>query len=75
MRELDLSILAANRADFEQYEENIRKEYSFVLNNVFYPNRAKIMEKFLDILRNGKLFYYLPDEYNKKAKENIEWLL
>lgn len=42
--DLDLSILGASSEQFKIYEENIRKEYSFVPEDVYLSARGKIMK-------------------------------
>jgi predicted metal-dependent HD superfamily phosphohydrolase len=43
--DLDLSILGAVTESYLEYEENIRKEYGFVPEDLFNQERAKIMKK------------------------------
>lgn len=46
--DLDLSILGANTQEFEEYEQNIRKEYQFVPDQIYEVERAKIMKTLLN---------------------------
>ena len=45
--DLDLSILASEPVEFEEYEKNIRKEYSFVSEEDYNLARRNIMQKLL----------------------------
>lgn len=46
--DLDLSILASDYGEFEVYEENIRKEYSFVSEGDYNLARRNVMQKLLN---------------------------
>ncbi len=46
--DIDLAILGQPEDVFDKYEENIRKEYSFVPEDVFRSKRAEILHSFLD---------------------------
>ena len=46
--DVDLSILGRDPAVFWKYEENIRKEYAWVPENLFRQKRVKILKSFLD---------------------------
>lgn len=43
--DLDLSILGASQARFNRYEKEIRREYSFVPEEIYKPERARIMKR------------------------------
>jgi predicted metal-dependent HD superfamily phosphohydrolase len=45
--DIDLSILGASRDRFLEYETQVRSEYSWVPEDVFRRERAKILERFL----------------------------
>ena len=66
----DLSILAAPKERFEEYEREIREEYKNIPYNIFCDKRAIIMKRFLDRSR-----IYLTDEYyfafEGKARKNL----
>lgn len=67
----DLSILAAPKERFDEYENQIRQEYKDVPDLVFFENRSKIMQGFLERSR-----IYLNDEFyfafETKARKNLE---
>lgn len=46
--DIDLSILGAEQARFDEYEEQIRKEYAFVPSWLFRLKRRAILQDFLD---------------------------
>lgn len=46
--DIDLSILGAEQARFDEYEEQIRKEYAFVPRWLFRRKRRAILQGFLD---------------------------
>lgn len=46
--DIDLSILAAEQARFDEYEEQIRQEYAFVPRWLFRRKRRAILQGFLD---------------------------
>lgn len=45
--DLDLAILGADPATFDAYDANIRKEYSFVPDDLYRPARRAVLEGFL----------------------------
>jgi len=71
MVDVDLSILGRDPAVFWQYEENIRKEYAWVPEELFRRERVKILRSFLD---RQHLYYY--NEYRERfeamARANLE---
>lgn len=46
MIDIDLSILGADSKKFDEYDANIRKEYSWVDDETFNKNRKNILENF-----------------------------
>ncbi len=46
--DIDLSILGADRAVYVRFEENVRKEYSWVPGVLFRRTRATILQSFLN---------------------------
>jgi predicted metal-dependent HD superfamily phosphohydrolase len=68
--DIDLSTLAVPQAAFQANSEAIRIEYRAIPNEIFYPGRKRIMEKFLE----RKKIYYTPfyqEHCEAKARENI----
>ncbi len=47
MIDVDLSILGASPQRFQEYENQIRQEYSFVPETIFRTKRAEILERFM----------------------------
>jgi predicted metal-dependent HD superfamily phosphohydrolase len=46
--DIDLSILGAERARFDEYERQVGAEYAFVPEDVRLPRRRAILQRFLD---------------------------
>jgi predicted metal-dependent HD superfamily phosphohydrolase len=69
--DVDLSILGRDPEVFWWYEENIRKEYAWVPEDVFRRERVKILSDFLD----RKHIYYhgeYRERFEAKARANLE---
>ena len=69
--DLDLLILGANDEIYRTYAENIRKEYSFVPEKIYFFERIKILENFLSqehIFKTEKF----QKQFEKKARKNIK---
>ena len=68
--DIDLSILGANTARFEEYEVQVREEYSWVPGIVYRRGRRKILQDFAHRER-----IYCTEcfriEYEARARENI----
>jgi predicted metal-dependent HD superfamily phosphohydrolase len=70
--DLDLSILGDCPEKYEEYSENIRKEYSFVPDDVFCQGRLNIVDNFLKKVNNKDLFKIInSEELNYVAKFNL----
>ena len=70
----DLSILGQTEKVFNLYEDAIRREYSFVPEEIFKKERAKILKTFLD----RKNIYYTDhfrNKYESQARKNLEFSL
>lgn len=57
----DLSILGANPARFAEYEAQVREEYGYVPDAVFFSKRKVILQAFLD-----RPFIYTTDYFRKQ---------
>lgn len=55
--DIDLSILGAPAARYNEYTRQVREEYSHVPDVVFYPARLKVMEGFVGIDGQKALFH------------------
>ena len=69
--DLDLSILSSISERYSEYSLNIREEYGFLPDEVFYPARLNIINKFLEQCSNNTLFKVIPSS-NINAKNNLE---
>ena len=69
--DIDLSILGRDPATFWRYEENIRKEYARVPEDVFRDERAKILRRFLD---RSHIYYHKEyrERFEARARTNLE---
>lgn len=45
----DLSILGSSPAEYEQYQSNVRKEYSIYPDVLYKPGRKKVLQHFLEM--------------------------
>ena len=71
MADADLSMLGREPVVFWQYEENIRKEYSWVSESLFREKRIKVLQGFLD---RQHIYYHqmYRNRFEEKARVNIE---
>lgn len=71
MLDIDLSILGASEKTFDFYEENIRKEYSFVPEDIYKRERAKILSSFFE---RDSIYYteYYSNNFGCMAADNLE---
>lgn len=70
----DLSILGQERAVYETYCKQVRKEYAVYPDILYRPGRKKVVQHFLDMERIFKTdtFFSLLE---KTARENLQWEL
>jgi dephospho-CoA kinase len=71
LTDLDLAILGKPEKEFDRYEENVRKEYSFVPDDVFSQKQFEILQYFLsrDFIYSTKRFQ---EKYESAARKNLE---
>jgi predicted metal-dependent HD superfamily phosphohydrolase len=69
--DVDLSILAAPTARFDEYEDQVREEYSWVPGFLFRKERRRILQEFLarPTIFNTLLFR---ERYETQARANLE---
>lgn len=68
--DIDLSILGAERTRFDEYEQQIRKEYAYVPGFLFRRKRREILKGFLD----RPAIYSTPDFHaalEARARDNL----
>ena len=68
--DIDLTILGAERARFDEYEADIRREYAFVPEDQFRRRRREILQSFLA----RPAIYATPwfhERYEARARENL----
>lgn len=69
--DIDLSIFGQPKEIFDEYEKNIRKEYSWVEPEKFREARTNILKQFL----NRKHIYstdFFKQKYEEKARKNLQ---
>jgi predicted metal-dependent HD superfamily phosphohydrolase len=66
----DLSILGSNEKTYEQYVQNVRKEYAIYEDDTYFTGRKKVLKMFLDKekIYETKYFY---NKYEKQARVNM----
>ena len=72
--DIDLSSLGKPWTEFLKDSQNFRQEYSFVSDEIFYPERAKILQRFL---KRPSIFLtqFFHERYEEQARENLEkWI-
>jgi predicted metal-dependent HD superfamily phosphohydrolase len=71
MVDVDLSIFGAETEVFWQYEENIRKEYAWVPDNLFRRRRSEILHSFLN---RPYIYYHRPyrEVFEEKARLHLK---
>lgn len=69
--DIDLSILGADEAAFDEYDLDIRAEYAWVPEHDYRRERAKVLESFL---RRERVYHTAPyrARYESAARKNIE---
>jgi len=67
--DLDLLIFGAKESEYDQYSKNIRKEYSWVPEDVYREGRKAVLEKFL---RRENLYTEWNKHLEKDARANLQ---
>ncbi|MBI5065011.1 hypothetical protein HZA97_02135 [Candidatus Woesearchaeota archaeon] len=72
--DIDLSILGKSQEIFDMYEAAIRKEYSWVPEDMFRAGRTKILQTFIDKKTRKNIYYtdHFRNKYEDQARKNIE---
>jgi predicted metal-dependent HD superfamily phosphohydrolase len=71
--DMDLAILGADEKRFVEYEQQIRKEYSFVPDTIFRTKRTEILQGFLNRPRIYGTAYFF-DRLESRARCNLRTL-
>jgi len=69
--DIDLSILGQAPEIYDAYSENVRKEYSFIDDDIFYVKRKEILENFLK-KKNIYHTQYFIETIGSQAIKNIK---
>jgi pantetheine-phosphate adenylyltransferase len=67
IRDIDIAVFAAPWKEFDEYNNAIREEYADVPDEVFYRNRIKVLQKFLE-----KDAIFESDLFGKKKRAEME---
>ncbi|MCI5167824.1 MAG: N-methyl-D-aspartate receptor NMDAR2C subunit [Candidatus Electrothrix sp. GM3_4] len=70
MTDIDLSILGAQPHVFEQYDTDIRREYSWIPGEQFRRGRIQVLNNFLERAEIYKTSYFLA-KYEQQARLNL----
>jgi len=70
MTDIDLSILGAPPHVFEQYDTDIRREYSWIPGEQFRRGRIQVLNNFLERAEICKTSYFLA-KYEQQARLNL----
>jgi len=67
-------VLGADAETYQQYTQQIRKEYGIYPNIVYNPGRKKVLQHFLSMphIYKTEVFY---NRYEKQARVNLAWEL
>ena len=70
MMDIDLSILGRDEKRFLEYESQIREEYAWVPEKIFFPKRAEILEGFIS---RGQIYTteLFRGKYEDQARKNL----
>ncbi|MDB6112607.1 MAG: hypothetical protein JWR69_4357 [Pedosphaera sp.] len=68
--DVDLSILGQSAGKFDEYENQIRREYAWVENEAFRAGRSTILKSFL---QRPSIYWteFFREKYEKSARENL----
>ncbi len=67
----DLSVLGAEWSLYQQYAENVRKEYSMYPDLLYKPGRRKVLQHFLTMNRIFKTDYFFK-KFESQARANLK---
>jgi len=72
--DIDLAILGAARARYEEFERQVRREYKGVPAPLYRRGRAAILQSFLD---RATIYSHAPlrERFEPTARDNLEWAL
>lgn len=71
--DIDLSVLGANPKTYWQYEHAVRREYSFVPEDIYVRERIKVLQKFAERELVDRLFLtpLFKGVLNNQARQNL----
>ena len=65
-----MTVLGLGQKSYNEYIQNVRKEYAFYDDTTYFSGRKKVLEMFLDKERIYESRYFY-DKYEKQARVNI----
>src|SRR6266536_3933967 len=71
MVDVDLSIFGQSEARFDEYEAQIRQEYSWVPRTIFVARRTEILERFLS-REHIYTTHFFDQKFEQLARRNIQ---
>ena len=69
--DIDLSILGADTGRFDEYEEQVRREYAWVADAVFRARRREVLQRLLD-RRSLYGTSHFRDRLEQRARQNLQ---
>jgi predicted metal-dependent HD superfamily phosphohydrolase len=66
--DFDLAALAGDEANYQQYAQQVRREYGIYPDLLYVPGRKKVLEA---LLGRERLFHQLGDAYEVAARRNL----
>jgi predicted metal-dependent HD superfamily phosphohydrolase len=72
--DIDLSIFGQDEKKFNSYDQNIRKEYSWVEEDKYKQGRTKILQGFLDRSKATGIYCtdYFKNKHGTQARNNLQ---
>jgi predicted metal-dependent HD superfamily phosphohydrolase len=72
--DIDLSILGSRHERFARYEDNVRREFAWVPEELFAEKRAAILEMFLARTRIYQTDVF-SERFEAQARDNLRWTI
>lgn len=72
--DIDFGILGKHEKRFKEYEQQIREEYKQYPDEIYNPERKRILQSFLD-RKNLYHAQYFKNKYEKQARSNLKNLI
>ncbi|MBS9779629.1 MAG: N-methyl-D-aspartate receptor NMDAR2C subunit [Moraxellaceae bacterium] len=68
--DIDLTILGSSEKVYQQFEQNVRKEYKLIPSFIYYKKRKQVLESFL---AKQRIYHhdYFYQKFEKMARKNL----